>query len=634
MLESIREGVQKPWVKIVIFAIVISFVFAGYFTSSFFLGDPNAVAVVNGESISRLDFQRIYANVKAQQADYYKANVKTEEDERKFQENVLERLITYKVREQATRELGMRLSDDALRNVIQSDPNYQLDGKYSSTLVEQTLIRSQISKEEFKNDYETREVAQQLLTGVLDSEFVLPSEVAADYQFMAQKRSGKALQVNSAPFKQQIELTDDDINQYYQDNQETFRQEEKISVEYIELNSADLASQVELSEEAIQEFYDNNLDRYKSDEQRQISHILITTDERSDAEALEKIQSLKKRIDSGETFEDIAKTESDDEPTRETGGDLGVLIAGSLDAALEKAATELAAVGDVSEPIKSEFGYHLIKLSDLTPGSALPLEQVKDELMAELKKTKAEEVYYNKLDTLTNKVFEISDSLNEASIAVGLEVKNSPLFGRSSREGIFANQEVQDAAFSVSVKDSLLNSEPIQISDSHVIVLRRKDYQPSKIQPLEEVKARVTNTLKQEKAKKAAEELASSIIAKLEANESIDALLAEKKLSWTELKALERNNASLSFLSNQHFFKMPKPEEGKVTVDLVEDFQGYTILMLNSIEEGDWEKADETTKKQRGLYLSSYFSSADFTAFIEDFRANSEISKNLNNLIQ
>ncbi|WP_444994601.1 SurA N-terminal domain-containing protein [Aliikangiella sp. IMCC44359] len=633
MLESIREGVQKPWVKIVIFAIVISFVFAGYFSSAFFLGDPNAVAIINGESISRNDFQRAYASVKAQRAEFYKANVKTEEDEKNFQENVLQRLVTLKVREQATKSLGLRLSTDALRNVIQSDPNYQMNGKYSSALVDQVLVRAQITRAEFKNDFEVRTTDRQLLTGLLDSEFSLASEVESDFKYTAQKRTGRALQINVAQFKQEINLTDDEVNQYYQDNLEKFRQEEKISVEYVELSASNLQSEVTPTEDEIKDHYEENLDRYKADEQRQISHILILSED-SESAALEKINAIKKRIDSGEDFAEIAKAESDDIPTRESGGDLGILIAGAVEKPLEDAANALTTVGEVSEPVKSDFGYHLIKLTKVVEGSALPIEEVKDELVVELKKSKAEVEFQNKLDTLTNKAFEVADSLKEAAEATGLQVKTSPLFGASSRQGIFANQNVKDIAFSVEVKESLLNSEPIQIADNHVIVLRLKEYKASEIQPLEKVKPRVESELKQSKAKSAAEQLANTLLEKLKAKESIEDLIVEKKLSWTDLNQLERNNASLSYLTNQQFFKMKKPKPDNVTVDMVDDFQGFTILMLNKVEDGNWAQAEEANKKQRSLYISSYYSNAAFSAFINDYRRNSDIKRNLDNLIQ
>ncbi|TQV86617.1 SurA N-terminal domain-containing protein [Aliikangiella coralliicola] len=628
MLENIREGVKKPWVKVVVFVIVISFVFAGYFSSSFFLGDPNAVAVVNGESISQSEFQRAYNNFKARRADFYNANVKTEEDERNFQENVLQQLITMKVTEQSTNELGLRLSTNALRKVIQTDPNYQLDGKYSSGLVDQTLARAQISREAFKSIYANQETSQQLIGGITGTEFTLKSEAQSDYELMSQKRSGKVLKLDFEKFKAGLEIGEDDLNQYYQDNQEAFRIEEKVSVEYVELSVDSLQNAQDPTEEEVETYYQDNLSRFRSEEQRQYSHILILSEDGED-EALAKATAISERIAKGEDFAEIAKSESDDAPTAEVGGDLGILLPGSLEESAEEAVAKLVNAGDVTQPIKIEDGYQILKLTNLIEGNVQPLEQVKAELVPELKKQKAEEIFHAKAELLKEKSFEFADSLSEAATATELEVKTSNLFGQSSREGIFANQTVKDAAFSTDVKDGLLNSQPIELGENHIVVLRLKEHKPSEIQPLEEVKDRVRNNLIQSRAKQAAGDLANTLLTKLKAQESIDELLTENTLSWTDLDKIERNNASLSYTTNQQFFKMPTPAEGEVSLEMAEDYQGFAVLMLSQVEKGDWSKADDANKKQRELYISSYFANAGYSAFIENNRKNADVKRNL-----
>ena len=633
MLENIREGVKKPWVKIVVFAIVISFVFAGYFSSAFFLGDPNAVAIVNGESISRTEFQRAYNNFKARRADFYNANVKTEEDERNFQENVLQQLITMKVTEQSTNQLGLRLSNDALRKVIQTDPNYQLDGKYSSSLVDQTLARAQISRDEFKAIYANQETSQQLVGGITGTEFTLKGEAQSDYELMSQKRSGKVLKLDFEKFKAELDITDEDINQYYQENQEAFRIEEKVSVDYVELSVDVLQAKQEPTDEEIETYYQENLSRFQSEAQRQYSHILILANDDEDA-AQAKAQSISERIANGEDFAEIAKVESDDAPTAEVGGDLGILLPGSLEEVAEEAVVKLVNAGEVTEPVKVEDGYQIIKLTNLIEGSVQSLEEVKAELVPELKKQKAEEIFHSKAELLKEKAFEFADSLAEVASATELEIKTSNLFGLSSRDGIFANQEVKDAAFGSEVKENLLNSQPIELGENHLVVLRLKEHKPSEIQPLEQVKDRVRNNLVQSKAKQAAGDLANSILAKLKAKEAVEELLAEKGLGWTDLDKIERNNASLSYTTNQQFFKMPEPPEGEVSLDLAEDYQGFAILMLNQVQKGDWSKADDANKKQRELYISSYYANAGYSAFIENSRKNADVKRKLENLSQ
>lgn len=631
MLESIREGVRKPWVKIVVFVIIISFVFAGYFSGALFAGDPYAVAIVNGDSIGRNEFQNAYAQTKAQQSEYYNANVKTDEDERNFQESVLQRLISIKVKDQAIEELGLRLSGTSLRDVIQSNPTYQVDGKYSRDAVDRVKLAQGWDDAAFKGYYMNQGTTEQFLSGVLNSDFSLPNEVQSDYELLSQKRTGRALPINFAQFKQNIEISDEEINQYYTENESAFRVEEKVSVEYIELSSNVLQDLQQVTDEEIEEYYQDSIDRYRTEEQRQISHILVLHND-DEAAAKTKADAIKARIDGGEDFAAIASAESDDIPTRETGGDLGVLLAGAMEEEIETAANELQNIGDVSQPVKTDFGYHIIKLTNFIEGTAQPLEEVKAEIVTQLKKAKAEEDFYVKSQALEKHAFEVSDSLDVASQETGLEVKTSELFGQSHRAGLFANQAIKTAAFSSDVKDGGLNSVPVEVGDNHIVVLRLKEFQPSKIQPLEEVRERVVNSLKQSKSKQEAEKLANELLAKLEAKEPVEELITENKLKWTDLDKIERNNASLSYLTNQEFFRMPEPAEGSVAWDMVEDFQGYTILMLNQVEKGNWAEADEANKKQRALYISSYFANAGFTAFIEDKRKHSDVQRRPENL--
>jgi peptidyl-prolyl cis-trans isomerase D len=632
MLESIREGVKKPWVKIVVFAIVISFVFAGYFSSAFFSGDPNAVAIINGESIDRNRFQQVYANVKASRADYYNATVKTEEDERNFQENVLQQLIEEKVIEQSVADLGLRLSNQKLREIIQSEPNYQLDGKYSAALAEQTMARAGMTREAFKKYYENQVTREQLVSGLFQTDFALANEVEQSYAYIAQKRSGRGLKIDIATFKQGIEVSDEEITEYYQNNQQNYRVEEKVAVDYLELSVAKLQAQQQPTDEEVETYYQDNLSRYQADEQRQYSHILILSND--DAESAKaKAEAISLRLSQGEDFAVIAKTESDDIPTRESGGDLGVLLEGTLDEPSEEAVKLLTSIGQVTEPVELDFGYQILKLTNLIAGDAQPLEQVKAEIVAELQKQMAEESYYQLSELLKEKSFEFADSLNEAAQATSLEVQTSPMFGRSSQAGIFANEQVKEIAFSDDVMEGL-NSETIEVGENHIVVLRINKHQPSEVQPLEKVKASVVAAVTQTKAKQAAETLAMDIVAKLEAKESIDALMNEHKLSWIDLNKVERNNTLLSYSANNQFFKLQQPNADAVVYDVAEDYQGFTLLVLNAVEQGQWINADEATQQQQKLYMANYFSTADFASFKESLRKQASVKRNLNNLAQ
>lgn len=630
VMDSIREGVKKPWAKVVIFAIVISFVGAGYFTSSLFLGDPNAAAVVNGESISIQDFQRAYTRTQQQYGEAFKQIVKTEEQERNFRENVLQNLISRKVTVQTSEILGMRISTSQVRKSIQDIPALQSEGAYSSDLLDQALRNIGMSREQFRQSMVTDLVLGQLTTGLTASEFVLSSESSEQYKIMGQVRTGRALPIKYSLFDAGIEIVDEAINTYYQENSELFRVEEKVSLDYIELSIENLQQSIDVTDEQITDYYDENLDRFQSDEQRRVSHILIALNDDESA-AFTKAQSIKTRLDAGEDFAELVKLESSDEFSAESDGDLGVIGEGDMEETFQEAMKNLVNVGDISAPVKTSFGYHIIKLTELVTSEVQTIDEVKEQVVTALKKQAAEESFYAKSQILEEKSFEISDSLAEVSKLVDVEVKTSPIFSRKFATGIFANSDVKNAAFSEKVLDQN-NSDLINISDTHVIVVRLNQHRASEIQPLELVKEKVVASLKSSKAKTAAIEFGDLIKQKLQAKEEIDEMIAVKKLLWKDLDKIQRTSAALPYSQLQSFFKMNLPVADAPTVETMQDNSEYVILILNSVENGDLKSAEKTLVTQTEQRLNRFYGQAEYGSLVEHQRSTASVNRNEENI--
>ncbi len=627
VMDSIREGVKKPWAKVVIFAIVISFVGAGYFTSSLFLGDPNAAAVVNGESISIQEFQRAYARTQQQYGEAFKQFVKTEEQERNFKENVLQSLISRKVTVQTSEELGMRVSTRQLRQGIQEISALQADGVYSSDLLDQALRNIGMSRTQFKQSMATDLVLGQLTSGVTASEFVLPQESQNQYKIIGQLRTGRALQIKYSLFDAGLEIGDEEISLYYQENKELFRVEEKVSLEFIELSVEKLQQSIEVTEEQISEYYNENLDRFQSDEQRRVSHILVSLDDDESA-ALAKAEAIKSRLDAGEDFVALVKSESSDEFSAENDGDLGVLADGDMEQPFHDAMKALVKIGDVSAPVKTSFGYHIIKLTELVASEVQTLDEVKSQIITGLKKQESEEAFYAKSQILEEKSFEISDSLTEVSKLIGVEVTTSPLFSRKLATGVFANPDVKGAAFSDKVLIDQNNSDLINVNDTHVIVMRLKQHQPSEIQPLDTVKDQVVASLKSSKAKSAAIEFGDLIAQKLQSKEAVDEMISIKNITWKDLNKVQRTSAALPYSQLQSFFKMNRPLADKPLIETMQDNSEYVILVLNAVEKGNLETAEKTLVSQTQQRLSRFYGQAEYGSLVEQQRSIASVNRN------
>jgi len=632
VMDSIREGVKKPWVKVVIFAIIISFAGAGYFTASFLSGDPYAAVVVNGDSISVQDLQRGISRTKQQYGEMYEQFFKTNEQKRNFEENVLQSLISGKITVQTTEELGMRISVAELRKTIQEMDGVQNeDGTYSSEMLDQALARLRMSRSKFKREVEESLVIKQLATGISGSEFVLPQESQNDYKITGQLRTGRALSIKYSLFDADLEISDQEINGYYEENKELFRVEEKISVDYIELSSSQLQTNIEVNDEQISEYYNDNLDRYQSDEQKRVSHILIAHDDDEDA-TLAKAQAVKIRIDAGEDFVALVKSESSDEFSVENDGDLGVVAEGDMEESFEEAMSGLLKVGDVSEPIKTSFGYHIIKLTEFVVSETQTIDEVKVQIIATLKKQLAEEIFYEKSQILEEKAFEISDSLAEVAKLIDVEVKTSSVFSKRKASGIFANSEVKDAAFSEKIIQEQSNSSLITIKDNHVVVLRLREHQPSEIQALDVVKDKVITSLKSSKAKVAAIEFGDLIKTKLEAKEEINEMLAVKSITWKDLDKVQRTSAALPYLQLQSFFKMNRPANSKSNIETMQDSSEYVVFVLNTVESGNLDKAEKTLIAQTKQRLNRFYGEALYGSLVDHKRNQASVARNDNNI--
>jgi len=629
-MDSIREGVTKPWAKIVIFAIVISFAGAGYFTSTLFLGDPFAAAVVNGESVSVQEFQQAFGRARQQYGEMFTKIVKTPEQQKNFNEDVLQGLISRKATLQMTRALGLRVSRSQIRESLQAIPALQVDGVYSSELLDQALVRIRRSREQFKQDMVSDSVLTQLSSGISGTEFVLPEESNEQFKILGQVRTGRVLPIKYSLFNDDIKVSDEEVDAYYQKNLESFRLPAKISLDYIELSITELQKDITPSEEEIQLYYDENLALYQSEEERRVSHILIAGDSE---ESLSKANKIKAKLDAGADFAELVKSDSSDEFSAENDGDLGILSAGDMEESFDLAMYQLVKTGDISEPVKTSFGYHIIKLTELIKGTTQALDEVKTQITLSLQKSMAEELFITKSKILEEKAFEISDSLVEVSKLTGLEIKTSPIFSANKAPGIFANQEVKDAAFGENVLLANMNSSLLNINDGQVVVLHLKSHEPSIIQALDDVKTSVVARLTSSKARESAVELAETVKEKiLSKSEDLPRLLTERKLEWKDLDKITRTAAILPYRQMQQFFKLAKPSDGSTTIEITQDAQELAILVLNQVEDGKLASAEKTLVEQAKQRLSQFYANASYVSLVEHEKSQADITLNLDNI--
>ena len=612
MMDRLREGVNSIAVKIILGLIILSFIFAGV-GSYLVSGGNNAAAKVGSIEIDRGQFEQAYQNernrMQSQMGDYFANLLADPAYVASFRKSVLDRMINDVLIEQHANSLGLRISDEQVRKLILDMPQFQSEGKFDQEIYQAALRRAGFNAESFA-EYLRRDLLRSQLTSALQgSEFTLQGEIDAQSALIAQTRDIRTVTLSLKDFANNVAVSDEDVQKFYSENSERYTRPEQVKVSYIELSAEKLAEQVTISDEQVKEYYQEHLDKYSTAEQREVSHILVQGDDEA------KAQAILDELNAGADFAKLAEEKSEDIGSSENGGSLGWIEHDTMDPAFEAAAFGLASVGDVSGLVKSDFGYHIIKLDGIKASIAKPLEDVAAEIKTELSSQKAVDTFYELQTELEKVAFEYPDSLDEAAKAISAQVAKTDFISQSDMPSALQNASVQQAIQSPEVKEDGLNSSVIEVAPEHVVVVRVDETRPEMVLPLEEVKDQVVAQLSKVKGEQQALELADKLIAGLEQGDKT--LLEENKLAFGELETVDRGSQLA-----QTVYSMPKPQADQVVYAQAKDLDGNIVLIeLSKVE----AKIEPQYQNQIGAQLSRIAVQQDIAGVLSVLRANTDI---------
>ena len=615
MLEKIRDGSQGVIAKGILVLVILSFAFAGV---SSYLGSTSDVpaAEVNGDKITKAELEQAYqserARMEQQLGEMFAALSADERYLESIKQSVLERLVADKLIDQAAAAMGLRVSDEQIIAAIKSEPAFQTDGKFDNDRYQAILRQLGYQPQTFRSMMRVDMTRRQLTAALVGTEFVLPGEAKQLAELQGQTRDIRYLVVDSAPYLANASVTDEQVKNYYDANQGQFMSPEKVSLEYVELNAADFAKDSKVTEEEAQAYYDEHKTQYVSNEKRLAAHILIGPGS-DEAAAKAKAEDLAKQLDNGADFAELAKANSEDTLSAEQGGKLDWFEPGVMDPSFDAALFALQK-GQHSAVVKTDFGFHIIKLLDVQPGTTVPFADVKTKIIAQLQEKKAVDQFYSLQSKLADTSYEVPDTLAETAKVVGVEIKTTPLFSRDDVPAALNKPDVVKAAFSDSVMRQGLNSEVIELEPNHVVVIRMKEHHDAGTMPLAEVKADIAERLKQDQANAAARAKAEELMAQVKAGAADVSLIAKAKLG--------RGAQDLDAAIVTKTFQMPTPSAAPV-VDTVALANGYAVIALHKVNAAE-SVSDELVNalKQR---LNAQYSEADYRGLIESLKANAKI---------
>ncbi|BBO26841.1 peptidylprolyl isomerase [Alteromonas sp. I4] len=628
MLERIREGSQGPWAMAIIVLIVLSFVFAGvssYVSSS----GVTAAAEVNGEEISQQDVERAYqsqrARLEAQFGESIGALFSDENYLRDFRLNVLDRLIADTLVLQKAEELGLRVSDKQIREAIVQMPEFQTAGTFDNERYLMLLRQNGFQPASFSNYMRQQMTREQLARAVSASDFALPAEVTLANALQQQTRNAEYLIVDSAPFASEVELSDEEVNTFYEANLAQFDTQEKVNIAYVVLSVDDLKGDVTVSDEEVEQYYTENNLLYKTAEERRVSHIIIEFGD-DEAAAKAKAEALVAELANGADFATLAQENSDDTFTAENGGDLDFITAGMMDEAFDDAAFSLAQVGDVSDVVETEFGYHIIKLTDIKPEEVTPLAEVSEEIRNQLATDKATDRFYSLQNDMANLAFEVPDTLEDVAGVANKPVKETGLVSAQLVPAPLNVPAVTSRVFDPAFIEEGLNSDLIELDDDTIAFVRIAEHEPQRTQSLDEVRTRILAQLRAEKAQQAAADWATNVVEQIKAGETPSLELGDVTLSWENKEALTRTSGELPRALVETLFTLGNAAPDNI--DIAELGSGDVgIVKVTGINQPEALSEEDSAALAQQIATAS--AQTGYQAFIDSLRNAADVKINL-----
>ena len=617
MLTKIREKSQGTLAWVILTLICVPFALWGI-NNYLDGGGEKPVASVGDKDFYQRDVNKAY--------EQYSQNLQGMNiDEPTLKAQALQKLIKDEVLLQYVHTEGLVVTDNEARDFIKSLPYFQVDGKFSEKQYKSLLGSQRISSTEFVNRIKNALTMEQFQHSVMDSSFATQFDVESFFKIQNQQRDVDYIIVPVSPLNEQPKS--EEITAYYQQHQDLFQTPEQVSVEYVELSLDELSKKVVVTDDKLKAFYEEQKDQYTTPERRKISHILIAiNDKTTEKQALEKALKAKQDLASKD-FSVVAAEVSDDKLTAKKGGDLGLFNLGSMEKAFEDAAS-LLKLGEVSNPVKSAFGYHLIKVTELVPSSVKSFEIAKPEVAKAYQKSQAENAFYEAGEKLTEMSYEHPDSLQTAADGLSLVVQKSSLFTKDKGEGVATDEKIRNAAFSEEVLQGN-NSAPIEQPSERLIVLRLLEHKTAAKKDIVEVKDEIAAELVKEKAQRLALEKAKKIQVSLEAGTSIQSVASENKVEIKSEKGLVRGKNKLPEYLSDAIFKAAKPIGDKPSVFLTVLPSGEQVVVsLSKVTTGTMSEDDKKQLELAKKNIAKTLGQTEFNQVLNSLQAEADVEVN------
>ena len=615
MLDNFRTNMRGVATVIVVIIGAV-FVFSG--TGSLFLSGPGAevAAVINDEQVSDLRVQQVMSTEKQRILEQNQGLDPAVLDDELLRPAVLQQIITGKVLSQSAKKQGFGISSKQISELLIDAKGFQVDGRFDQKTFEYVIRQQGYTSATFIEMVKQDLIIQQFTRAISGTNFVTETEVASLAKYTEQTRDYYYLTLPMQPIADSVRLSDQQISDYYDENQGQYQTEVQVSVEAIELNPSVMAVGQSITDAQIQERFDQEASSVDAAEQLQAAHILLT--DASD----ENLMDIQAKLDAGEDFAKLAQTYSDDPVSAEVGGDLGYTTGDTFPEAFEEALASLE-VGQVSAPVVTDAGTHFIKLLDRQV-QRFELSSERGRIERELINEAATDALVEKLEMLKELSFN-AETLADVAVDLGLDVQETAPFSRDGGVGVAAYPAVISAAFSKEVLEEKYASEVMDLGDDRYVVIKLKEHFPARQKALSEVKDAVSATLKESIAKQQITEQGSALLARVEAGESIETVAKAQDLDWQVASGVKRISNSVNAEIRNAAFAMASPNEGAELKGIFTANGDYVVLSLNEVTTGNLDDLSRQERLDLVTAVQTVNGSRDLQAYQASLLANADI---------
>ncbi|BEM26800.1 peptidylprolyl isomerase [Serratia marcescens] len=581
MMDNLRAAANHVVLKIILALIILSFVLTG--VGNYLIGGSGDYAAkVNGQTIERAQLEQAFqserSRMQQQLGDQFSALAGNEGYMQQMRRQVLSQLIDNMLLDQYAKKLGLAVSDDQIKDAIRKAPYFQTNGQFDNAKYLDLIGRMGYTADNFAQSMRQQLVNQQLIQAFGESGFVLPSESQAMAALVLQERDVRMATIDLKALQAKQSAGDDELKAYYDQNKNSFIAPEQVKVSYIPLDAASMQDKVKVSEEDISAYYDQHKSSYGQPERKNYSVIQLKTE----AEANAVLDELKKGAD----FATLAKEKSTDIISRRTGGELGWLEPETTADELKQA--NLTEKGQLSGVVKSSVGFLIVRLNDIEPEKVKPLSEVHDAIAKQVQQEKAVDAYYALQQKVSEAATSDNESLASAEEAAGVKAAQSDWFTRDNIPAALNFKPVVQAIFDGSLIGENgapgSNSDVITVDGDRAFVVRVSGHKPEGIEPFDQVKDRVAELVKRNKAVQEAKLQGEKLLVELKQGKGDEAMKAAG-LSFGAVQKMARAPEDSQLVES--VFALPHPQDGKPVYGMSQDRQDNVVLIaLDAVKPG------------------------------------------------